>query len=169
MKRLLAAAVALAALSGVAALASGAQANKLNDASIAVKPGMWEWKQETSILGLFNAKETNLECLIPEKAQITLSRLASDLDEGCRVENVAKAESGYTFKLVCRGDVSGTADSRLTGNDTSMSLRAKGSARWGILVAGLSMKADASYKGECTVEEAARQKAKWEQEQARGG
>ncbi|MEZ5937804.1 MAG: DUF3617 family protein [Hyphomonadaceae bacterium] len=161
-----ASAAALVALSaGVFAFGS-AIADTPRDGLVEVKPGMWEWKQETSILGVFNSKERNLECLIPEKAAMTLSRLAYDLDEGCRVENVSPTRAGYTFKLVCKGDVSGKANAELINSNTAMSIRAKGSARWGIIVAGLSMKADATYQGECSPEDYAKAKEKWDEEHA---
>jgi hypothetical protein len=149
---------------GIAAMAAcSAAADTVKDGSIQVKPGRYNWKQETSIIGI-PLKEENLECLIPQKAQITLSKLAYDLDEGCTVDNVAPTPTGYTFKLICKGDTKGKADATLTHTDTSMSIRAKGSAEFLGLPAGFSMKADASYMGECTAEEIAKETKRWEEE-----
>lgn len=150
------------------ALLAAASAEPARDGSIRAKPGMWKWEQETSILGVFNSSETNTECLIPEKAEITLSRLARDLDEECGVDTVAPTTDGYTFRLVCKGDVSGKANARITTSENSMQIRARGSARWGLIFAGLSMKADATYMGACPAEEVVRQREKWLKEQGRG-
>ncbi|MBI1340262.1 DUF3617 family protein [bacterium] len=158
-------------IASIAALAVAtlglASADSVKDGAIAAKPGMWKWEQQTSILGVFNSSETNLECLIPEKAKITLSRLARDLDEGCTVDNVVPTSDGYTFKLICKGDVSGKADARITHVADRLSVRAKGSARWGIIVAGLSMSADATFMGDCPADELERQREKWREEQAK--
>lgn len=153
--------VAAAAVAG----ASLAFADTLKDGSVQAKPGMWEWKQETSIYGLFNKKETNLECLIPEKAQITLSKLARDLDKGCGVENVSALDTGYSFVLRCKGKVTGKADASLTSSADRISLQASGSARWGVIWAPLSMKANASFKGDCPADELQRQREKFQREQ----
>ena len=149
----------------IAAFGAAASADARSDGSVTVKPGMWNWKQETHVVGI-PIKETNLECLIPEKATITLSELAYDLDEGCRVENVTQVGTGYDFDLVCKGKYPGRADATLRAGEGSMSIRAKGSARvWGI-PAGFSMKADATYAGDCPADELARQKQKFAEEQA---
>ena len=63
-------------MAGVAAFAiCAAAADTVKDGSVSVKPGRWLWKQETNILAI-PLKEENLECLIPEEARITLSKLA---------------------------------------------------------------------------------------------
>jgi hypothetical protein len=161
VKRILIASAA--ALLAVAA----ASADSRGDGSVTVRPGMWNWNQETSVIGI-PIKEKNLECLIPEKATITLSKLAYDLDEGCHVENVVAKSNGYDFDLVCQGKYPGKAAAQLVRtSDRQMSIRAKGSARvWGI-PAGFSMKADATYAGECAPEELHRQQQKYAEEQAR--
>ncbi len=166
MRPVLLASLAAAAL-GVAAFA-GAAADSLKDGQVTVTPGMWSWKQETHVLG-FPIKEDNLECLIPEKATITLSKLAYDLDEGCRVDNVMEAPEGYTFKLICTGDIPGKADASLVHSDRMMSIRAKGNAKVLGLPAGFSMQADATYVGDCPPEELARQKAKYAEELKKEG
>ncbi len=118
-------------------------------APISVKPGKWKWLQETNILAI-PLKEENLECLIPEEARITLSKLARDLEEGCTVDNVPPISGGYSFKLICKGKTTGNAKATLTHTPTSMSIRAEGSANIGFIPAGFSMKADATYQGDCT-------------------
>lgn len=126
-----------------------ASADTAKDGAIAVKPGKWKWLQETSILAI-PIREENLECLIPEEARITLSKLARDLEEGCTVDNVAAIAGGYSFKLICKGKTTGNAEATLTHTPTSMSIRAQGSANLGFIPAGFSMKADATYQGDCT-------------------
>lgn len=146
-----------------ALIACTAAADTLKDASIQVKPGRYSWKQETSIVGI-PIKEDNVECLIPQKATIALSKLAYDLDEGCTVDNVTPAAGGYNFKLICRGKTKGKADASLVHTNTSMTIRAKGSAQFMGLPAGFSMKADANYLGECTAEEFAKETQRWNEE-----
>lgn len=142
-----------ALLAGIAAMvACAASADTLKDGAVEVKPGKYSWKQETSIVGI-PINEENLECLIPQKARITLSKLANDLDEGCTVDNVVPTSTGYSFKLICKGKTKGKADATLVHTDTSMTIRAKGSAQFLGLPAGFSMKADAQYVGECSPEE----------------
>ncbi len=140
-----------------------AAADTMKDASIQVKPGRYNWKQETSIVGI-PLKEENLECLIPQKARITLSKLAYDLDEGCTVDDVVPAPGGYNFKLICTGKTKGKADATLVHTDTSMTIRAKGSAQFMGLPAGFSMKADATYMGDCTPDEIAKETQRWNEE-----
>lgn len=161
------AAFALLAASASAPLAMAplAAADSIKDGQISVTPGMWNWKQTTSVIGV-PIEEENLECLIPEEATISLSKLAYDLDEGCTVDNVLPAAAGYSFQLICKGDIPGKADATLTHSDRSMAIRAKGSARVMGIPAGFSMKADATYVGECSAEDAAKQKQKWLDEQA---
>ena len=146
---------------GIAAIAAcAASADTPKDGAVQVKPGKWNWKQETSVVGI-PIKEENLECLIPQKATITLSKLANDLDEGCTVDNVAPTSDGYTFKLICKGKTKGEADARLSHTELSMTIRAKGSATVGFIPAGFSMKADATYVGECSAEEIAKETKRW--------
>lgn len=149
---------------GAAALAAcAASADTIKDGAIQVKPGKWNWKQETSIVGI-PLNEENLECLIPEKARITLSKLAHDLDEGCTVDNVQPAAAGYNFKLICKGKTKGKADASLTHTEKSMTIRAKGSAQFLGLPAGFSMKADATYIGDCTADEIRKETERWKEE-----
>jgi hypothetical protein len=145
---------AIAAVAVMAACAAGADTTK--DGSIQVMPGKWNWKQETSILGV-PLNEENLECLIPEKATITLSKLAYDLDEGCTVDNVSPTADGFAFKLICQGKTKGKADATLAHTNQSMTIRAKGSAQFLGIPAGFSMKADATYVGACTPDEIAKE------------
>jgi hypothetical protein len=146
-----------------AMIACTAAAGTLKDASVQVKPGRYSWKQETSIVGI-PINEDNIECLIPQKATIALSKLAYDLDEGCTVDNVTPAAGGYNFKLICTGKTKGKADASLVHTNTSMTIRAKGSAQFMGLPAGFSMKADAKYLGECTAEEFAKESQRWNEE-----
>jgi hypothetical protein len=151
----------LLAMAGIAVLAvCAATADTLKDGSIQVTPGKYQWKQETSLAGI-PLKEENLECLIPEEAKITLSKLATDLQEGCTVDNVRAIKGGYLFKLNCAGKTTGTADATLIHTDKSMTIHAKGSANLGPIPAGFSMKAQATYVGECSSEETAKAKANW--------
>lgn len=144
-KFLLAAGVAMFAI-------CAASADTLKDGAISVKPGKWLWKQETNVLAI-PIKEENMECLIPEEAKITLSKLATDLEKGCTVDNVRQIQGGYLFKLKCSGKTKGEADATLIHTDQSMTIRAKGSATLGIIPAGFSMKADATYQGDCSTAE----------------
>ena len=153
----------LAFIGAAAIVACAAHADTLKDGAIQVKPGKWNWKQETSIVGI-PLNEENLECLIPEKARITLSKLAYDLDEGCTVDDVKAAPAGYNFKLICKGKTKGKADASLTHTDKSMTIRAKGSAQFLGMPAGFSMKADATYIGDCSAEEVAKETKRWQEE-----
>ena len=154
-------------LIGAAAVfaACTAAADTSKDGSIEVKPGRYNWIQETTVIGFINKKEENLECLIPEKAHVTLSKLARDLDESCTVDKVAPAASGFSFKLDCKGDIPIKADATLSHTQTSMTIRANGSATvLGVIPASVSAKADATYVGECTPEEIAKETARWREE-----
>ena len=157
MKRIMIGAAMLGAM-------SLAHADTARDGMVSVKAGMWNWEQSTKIMGLFSSDEQNLECLIPPKAEMTLSRLAYDLDEGCTVEDVVPVSSGYNFTLICKGNVSGKAAANISASPESLQIRAKGNARWGIIMAGLQMNADATYMGECPADEFARQVEKWNEE-----
>ena len=117
----------LLAIAATALLAvCAASADTVKDGAIQVQPGKWKWKQETNIMAI-PLNEENLECLIPEKARITLSKLARDLEEGCKVDNVLPISGGFSFKLICEGKTTGKADATLTHTPTSMKIRATGS------------------------------------------
>lgn len=146
---------------GVALLAvCGATADTLKDGMVQVTPGKYKWKQETSVMAI-PIKEENLECLIPEEAKITLSKLATDLQKGCTVDNVRPIKGGYLFKLNCEGKITGSADATLLHTAKSMTIHAKGTANLGPIPAGFSMKAEATYQGDCTADEAAKAKERW--------
>ena len=148
MKRLLLAAVGLF---GCAAAA----ADQPGDGAIELKSGLYNWKQKTEIVG-FGSNEENTECLIPQKASTTLSRLVDDLQKGCGVQNVVQTPKGYNFRMVCgaKSKVKGKAEAVLEHTDTSMTISAKGSATViGFIPAGFSVRANASYVGECTQEQ----------------
>jgi Protein of unknown function (DUF3617) len=151
----------LLAMTGIAVLAvCAATADTLKDGMVQVKPGKYQWNQETNIMAI-PIKEDNQECLIPEESKITLSKLARDLEEGCTVDNVRAIKGGYLFKLICAGKTTGTADATLIHTDKSMTIHAKGTANVGPIPAGFSMKASATYLGDCSPEEAAKAKANW--------
>lgn len=151
----------LLAMTGIAVLAvCAATADTLKDGMVQVKPGKYQWNQETNIMAI-PIKEDNQECLIPEESKITLSKLARDLEEGCTVDNVRAIKGGYLFKLICAGKTTGTADATLIHTDKSMTIHAKGTANVGPIPAGFSMKASATYIGDCSPEEAAKAKANW--------
>lgn len=157
MKRfMIAASVAMLAI-------CAASADTLKDGAVAVKPGKWLWKQETSVIG-FGSKEENLECLIPEEATMTLSKLATDLQKGCAVDNVRQISGGFLFKLKCSGKYSGEADATLIHTDTSMKINAKGSVSLAFIPAGFSMKSDATYQGDCSQEEVDKARTRWMKE-----
>ena len=101
-----------------------AAADTVKDGVVSVKPGRWLWKQETSVLGI-GMKEENVECLIAEEARITLSKLASDLEKGCSVDNVRPIQGGYLFKLQCTGKTKGNADATIIHSATTMKINAK--------------------------------------------
>jgi hypothetical protein len=149
MKRLmLIAAVGLVA--GAAAVAE-----PLKDGTVELKWGLYSWKQKTEVVG-FGSNEENTECLIPQKASTTLTRLVDDLQKGCGVENVVQTPKGYNFRMVCgsKSKIKGKAEAVLVHTDTSMTISAKGSATViGFIPAGFSVRADASYVGECTQEQ----------------
>lgn len=135
--------------------ACAAAADPMKDGTVSVKSGLYNWKQKTEVVG-FGSKEENTECLIPQKATMTLSRLVDDLQKGCGVENVVPTATGYNFRMVCAGKskIPGTADATLTHTPTSMTIQAKGSATVaGFIPAGFSLRADANYVGECTQEQ----------------
>lgn len=146
---------------GIATFAvCGAAADSTKDGAVSVKPGKWLWKQETSIVG-FGSKEENLECLIPEEASITLSKLARDLEKGCGVDNVRQISGGYLFKLKCKGKYDGDADATLVHTSSTMKINAKGSVKMGFVPLGFSMKSEATYQGECSAAEATKAKDRW--------
>lgn len=137
-----------------------ASADTLKDGAVSVTPGKWKWKQETSILAI-PLHEENLECLIPQKARVTLSSLAEDLQKGCTVDNVKPISGGFSFKLICKGKTTGEADATLIHTPTSMAIRAVGTANIGFIPAGFSMKADATYQGDCTAAEIDKATENW--------
>lgn len=146
---------------GVAVFAvCAAAADTVKDGSVSVKPGRWLWKQETNIMAI-PLKEENIECLIPEEATITLSKLATDLEKGCTVDNVRQIQNGYLFKLKCKGKTKGEADATLVHTEKSMTIHAKGSATLGFIPAGFSMKAEATYQGDCSSAEIAKAKERY--------
>lgn len=151
---------------GIAVFAAcAAAADTMKDGAVEVKPGSYKWVQETSVIGFINKKEENLECLIPQKAKVTLSKLARDLDETCTVDKVSPAAGGYNFKLNCKGDIPIKADATLTHTSTSMKIKADGSATvLGVIPASVSAKAEATYMGECTPEEFAKETARYNEE-----
>lgn len=154
MKRfMIAASVAMLAI-------CAASADTLKDGAVSVKSGKWLWKQETSVIGI-GSKEENLECLIPEEANIMLSTLANNLQKGCTVDNVRTIPNGYLFKLQCRGKYTGDADATLIHTDTTMKINAKGSVSLAFIPAGFSMKSDATYQGECTQAEIDKARIRW--------
>jgi uncharacterized protein DUF3617 len=160
------------ALAGIAVLAvCSAAADQLSDATVEVKPGQYKWNQETTIIGFINKKEENLECLIPQKAKMTLSQLARDLDESCRVQNVVNTGgTDYSFKLVCKGDIPIKADATLSSATDRLNIRANGSATVvGIIPASVSASAKATYMGECTPEEFAKETERWNKEHPQNG
>ena len=69
--------------------------------------------------------------------------------------------------MICTGKTKGKADASLVHTQTSMTIRAKGSAEVLGLPAGFSMKADAKYLGECTAEEFAKETKRWNEENAK--
>ena len=152
MKRLmLAGAFGLFAACAVAA----AVADPLKDGAVVVKSGVYKWKQKTEVVG-FGSNEENEECLIPQKANTTLSRLVDDLQKGCGVDSVVQTPKGYNFRMVCgkKSKVPGTANAVLEHTDTSLTITAKGSATvLGFIQAGFSARANATYVGECTQEQ----------------
>jgi arginine repressor len=156
----------LVLFAGVAVFAAcTAAADTLKDGLVQVKPGRYNWVQETSVIGFINKKEENLECLIPEKAKITLSKLARDLDESCTVDKVSPSAGGYNFKLNCKGDIPIKADATLTHTETSLKIRANGSATvLGVIPASVSANADATYVGDCTPDEIAKETARFNEE-----
>lgn len=127
---------------------SAAAADIQKDAQFNVNAGLWSWKQETSVAGI-PIRETNIECLDAEKAQMTLTALAYDLDEACTVDDVSPTSGGYNFKLICTGDIPGTAKAVLTYTAQTMSITARGKAKVIGIPTGFSMKADATYLGAC--------------------
>jgi hypothetical protein len=154
-----------AGLVAALALASLASADTQSDGTVNVQPGMWRWNHETHVVGI-PIREENLECLIPEKAEITLSRLAYDLNEGCGVENVSATDDGYAFTLVCKGQYNGKAQATLAHTDTTLDIKADGSVRFVGIPAPFSWKGKATHAGECPAEELERQREKWQAEQA---
>ena len=159
--------LAATAAAATALFASHAWADTAGDPAVTVKPGMWKWESHVRIMGVFSKSEENLECLIPEKASMKLSALARDLDKSCGVDNVSPTDTGYDFRLVCKGDISGKAKANISHVNGKMALSANGSARWGIIWGTLNYKANATYQGDCDPEEEARQREKWLEEQAR--
>ena len=154
----------LLVMAAVATLAiCAAAADTVKDGVVSVKPGRWLWKQELSLVGL-GSKEENVECLIPEEAKITLSKLVRDLQEGCTVANVRAIQSGYLFKLNCKGKYSGEADATLTHTDRTMKINAKGTVKGTVSLGiplGFSMKSDATYQGDCSATEVAKAKERY--------
>lgn len=163
---LMAACAPAAVVSAPAATADPVRAGA--DSMVSVKPGRYSWKQKTEIVG-FGSHEDNVECLIPEKASFTLTRLAHNLEKGCSVTDVVQTPHGYNFTMVCSGKVPGTAYATLVHTDTSMTIEAKGSATViGFVPAGFSMRAEATRVGDCSEPEIAKAKATYERRKAAG-
>ena len=156
MKPVLSAAAIAAA---VAAIATVAYADTIKDASFKVLPGLYHWVQNTSVAGIPINKDSN-QCVIGEKASMTLSGLARDLDKACTVDNVAQTADGYTFKLICNGKYPGTAEAKLVKTDTTMAITAEGSAKMLGIPATFTVKADAAFVGACSPEQTAKAAAK---------
>lgn len=145
---------------------TGAGPNKFS--TVSVKPGSYSWKQKTEVVG-FGSQEDNIECLIPEKATITLLDLAKDLEKGCDVDKVSQIQGGYSFQLVCSGKTKGTADAKVIATPTSLLITAVGQVTvGGFIPAGFSAKADAKYLGECSAADYAKEKERWAKEHPNG-
>jgi len=129
-------------------LPGAASGQTRDNASFLVRPGMWEWRQETQVAGL-PIRETNTECLRDEEAAMTLKGLAYDLDEACTVADVTGGGGAYRFQLICGGDIPGAAAAELTHTMDTMTLSARGKARPFGLPVGFSMSAEARYVGAC--------------------
>ena len=145
----------------IAAIASAAYADTIKDASFNVKPGQYHWVQNTSVAGIPINKDSK-QCVTAEKASMSLSGMARDLDKACTVDNVAKTADGYTFKLICNGKYPGAADARLVKTDKTMAITAEGSAKMLGIPASFTIKADAAFVGACTPEQLTKAAAKAE-------
>lgn len=153
MKPLLfAAPAAIAIAAAIAVIATAAYADTIKDASFKVTPGQYHWVQNTSVAGIPINKDSN-QCLIGEKASMTLSGMAKGLDKACTVDNVAPTADGYTFKLICNGKYPGTADAKLVKSDKTIELTAEGNAKMMGIPATFTVKADAALVGACTPEQ----------------
>lgn len=162
------AACAPAAVVAIAPAASADPVNAAGEGQISVKPGRYSWKQKTEIVG-FGSHEDNVECLIPEKATMSLNSLAKNLDKGCAVASATSTPTGYNFKMVCNGKIPGTADANVVHTDTTMTITAKGSATVaGVIPAGFSMRADATRVGDCSDVELVQARERYERRKAQG-
>jgi hypothetical protein len=159
-------AAASALLAGALAAGVAFADNTVGEPGVVVKSGMWDWRQKTSVLGITVSDKKSKECMIEEEVNMTLADLAYDLDPSCTVNTVTPAAGGYDFKLLCGGEYPGKADANIVHTSQSLAMSAKGSVKWNGIPAGFSWKASATYAGECTPDEYAKQKAKWEAKQA---
>ena len=161
-------ACAPAAVIAIAPAASADPVNAAGEGQISVKPGRYSWKQKTEIIG-FGSHEDNVECLIPEKATMSLNTLARNLDRGCSVTSASSTPTGYNFKMICTGKIPGTADANVEHTDTSMTITAKGAATVaGVVPAGFSMRADATRVGDCSETELVKARERYARRKAQG-
>jgi len=161
-------ACAPAAVVAIAPAASADPVNANGEGTISVKPGRYSWKQKTEIVG-FGSHEDNVECLIPEKATMSLNSLAKNLDKGCSVTSATPTPTGYNFKMSCNGKIPGNADANVAHTDTTMTITAKGSATVaGVIPAGFSMRADATRVGDCSEAELAKARERYQYRKSQG-
>lgn len=138
----------IAASMMLAMSAALAAPNSQEKHSVEIKPGAWEWTHETMI-GPAPISSSEVRCVKPEEAQISLSDIAEDLSGHCAMADVSKIDNGYKFKLNCDGDVKGIANGKLSTTDKTISLSANGAASVYGMMAPFTIKAEAKYVGAC--------------------
>ncbi len=122
--------------------------NKDEEHALSIEPGAWEWTHETMI-GPAPVKSTEVQCVAPDEATLSLSDIAEDLSAQCSMAEIAKIDQGYSFKLNCAGDIKGIANGKIKASEKTISLSANGAASMFGMTAPFVISAEAKHIGEC--------------------
>ncbi len=137
-----------AALTLAMSAALAAPTDNKESHTVQIEPGAWEWTHETMI-GPAPITSTEIQCVTPEDATISLQKIADDLSGQCAMADITKTDEGYAFKLNCDGDVKGIANGKLSATSKTVSLTANGAASLYGMMAPFTVKADAKHVGAC--------------------
>lgn len=138
-----------AALLAAASLASAAYAEE--EYIVSVEPGMYALSGMAMIDEVpFGSSDEY--CVEPEMAKMSLQDFIGKFHalKDCDLENINAIEHGYSFTMVCAGNVPGTVDGQLETGEGAVTLTAAGMANmFGLGDVPLSLEANAVHKGVC--------------------
>ena len=139
----------LAALFCAASLSSAAHADE--EYILSVEPGMYALSGMAKIDEVpFGSRDQY--CVEPEMATMSLQDFIGKFHalKECDLQNINAIEHGYSFTMVCAGNVPGTVDGQLETKEGAVTLTAAGMANmFGLGEVPLSLEANAVHTGVC--------------------